>query len=77
MRIMSPDARGSFSGAEEEISGFPPLIGEDEDVFAGAGGLCFIKKSRRAPNVNEEIAGSSPKKRSSSEWYEIESAPEA
>ena len=35
----------------------------------GATGLCFIKKSLRAPNENEAIAGSVPKNRSSSPLY--------
>lgn len=45
--------------------------------LGGPAGLCFIKKSRRAPSVKEAMAGSLPRKRSSSLWKEMLSDPEA
>ena len=58
MSIISPLASGS-------------LIGLSDIGFAswpGGVGLCFNKKSRRAPRENDAIDGRGPRKRSSSLW---------
>lgn len=40
-------------------------------------GLCFMRKSRVAPSETDAMVGWAPRNRSSSEWYDILSAPEA
>lgn len=47
------------------------------DAGGGGVGLCFMRKSRRAPRERDAMAGSGPRKRSSSEWYDMLSAPVA
>lgn len=56
IRIISPDASGSFSGAEDG----------GVAVAEGGIGLCFIRKSLLAPNDKEAMLGFGPRKRSSS-----------
>lgn len=57
--------------------GTPLLFGCWWAVVTGAGGLCFRRKSRGAPMEREAIDGLGPRKRSSSLWYEMLSAPVA
>lgn len=69
MSTISPLARGSLSGFSE--GGAALLFG------CWWGGLCFRRKSRGAPMEREAIDGLGPRKRSSSLWYEMLSAPVA
>lgn len=68
IRIMSPLASGSLIGFVS--GGFGALS------FGGIG-LCFMRKSLRAPREKEAMAGRFPRNRSSSLWYEMLSEPEA
>ena len=59
MNIMSPLASGSFIGL---------VSGGGAALSFGALGLCFMRKSLRAPREKDAIAGKSPRNRSSSLW---------
>lgn len=66
---MSPPANGSFSGDFEDA--------DAASSVPGGAGLCLSIKSLLAPSEKEAMAGSRPRNRSSSLWYEMLSAPEA